>query len=109
MQYFKHMVDASDDEFIEGLIARFGLEGYARYFLILEAIALQMERGSDKCSVTYSWETWQKILHGKRFKLETFLEHCQNESKLFLERSENKLEMKCPKLLELIGGTKDAI
>lgn len=100
MKWFKHFSSASHDEFLESLIDDFGLEGYARWWLVLESIASQMDT-TGRCHVEYSWVKWQTILKGKRNKLETFLEHCQNESKLKLEQNGNKLKITCPKLLNL--------
>lgn len=120
---------ASNDEFLDEVIENFGLEGYARWWLILETIAAQMD-GSNKCSVTYSWSKWQKILHGKRKKLLPFLEQLAaisvtnqeqtqnvsgtnperpgNEPKMFLKQNGNTLEIGCPKLLILRDNyTKD--
>lgn len=94
------MADASDDEFISELEDKFGLEGYARWWKLLEIIAKQMD-GTDKCSAEYSWVKWQSFLKGKRNKLETFLEHSQNKLKINLEQNGNILKISCPKLLEL--------
>ena len=41
MRWFKHMTDASDDEFVAAVESRFGLEGYARWWKLLEAVAKQ--------------------------------------------------------------------
>jgi len=100
VKWFKHFSGASHDEFLEEIIDSFGLEGYARWWLILEAIASQMD-GSKKCSVSYSWVKWQTILKGKRNKLETFLEHLENKSKIKLKQNGNKLEIECPNLLKM--------
>ena len=100
MKWFKHMTDASDTEMIAEIEDKFGLEGYARYFKLLEIIAKQMDE-TGKCSVKYSWVKWQSLLKGKRNKLETFLEHLENVSGTFLKRSGNELEVKIPKLLKL--------
>ena len=94
------MSDASEDEFLEEIEELFGIEGYARYFKILETIAKQMDK-TNKCSASYSWKTWQAILKGKRNKLETFLIHCENKLKMNLKQNGNILEISCPKLLEL--------
>lgn len=98
MKWFKHLTNASSDEFMQSIIDEFGLEGYARWWLILETIAEKMD-GSDRCSVAYPWSKWQSILRGKRNKLETFLERLGNKSKINLKSSENILEIECPKLL----------
>lgn len=100
MKWFKHVSDASHDEFLEDLIDEFGLEGYARWWLVLESIASQMDT-STRCHVEYSWVKWQTILKGKRNKLDTFLKHCENENKLKLEQNGNKLKITCPKLLKM--------
>ena len=100
MKWFKHKSDASDDEFLSGLEANFGLEGYARWWKMLEVIAKQMDE-TDRCSAEYSWVDWQRFLKGKRNKLETFLVHCENKRKINLEQNGNILKIICPKLLEL--------
>jgi DNA polymerase III gamma/tau subunit len=85
---------------LEQIIEEFGLEGYARWWLLLEAVAKNMD-DSDKCSVEYSWTKWQQILRGKRNKLETFLERFGNKLEMNQKRNGNVLEIKIPKLLEL--------
>lgn len=99
MKWFKHMADASDDEFLAELEEIFGWEGYGRWWKLLEKIALQMDK-SGKCSASYSWSDWQRFLKGKRNKLETFLVHCQNKRKINLKQTGNILEIECCKLLE---------
>lgn len=100
MKWFKHYSDASEDEFIAELEDEFGLEGYARWWKLLEVIAKQMDE-TDRCYAEYSWQNWQRFLKAKRNKLETFLEHSQNKRKIKLEQTGNKLRIICPKLLEL--------
>ena len=53
MRWFKHMTATKDDEKIVELIAIGGLEAYGFYWAVIELIARQMEKESDKCSVTY--------------------------------------------------------
>lgn len=100
MKWFRHMADASDDEFLSGIEELFGWEGYGRWWKLLETIAKQMD-GTNKCSAEYSWSKWQSFLKGKRNKLETFLVHCQDKRKIKLELNGNILKIFCPKLLEL--------
>lgn len=100
MKWFRHISDASDDEFIAELEELFGWEGYGRWWKLLEVIAKQMD-ASDKCSAEYSWSKWQTFLKGKRNKLETFLVHLQNKQKINLEQTGNILRISCPKLLDL--------
>jgi len=82
------MASSSQDEFIENLEAEFGLEGYARYWKLLEAVASQMGT-NGKCSARYSWSKWQSIMKGKRSKLEKFLNYLEGESKIKMIHSGN--------------------
>lgn len=107
MKWFKHMSNASDDEFIAELEDKFGLEGYARWFKLLEVIATQMDKTS-KCSARFPWTKWQLFLKGKRKKLELFLGYCENKQRITQELNGNILEIKIPKLLKLRDNyTKD--
>lgn len=100
MKWFRHMSNASDDEFISELEELFGWEGYGRWWKLLETIAKQMDE-TDKHSASYSWQKWQTFLKGKRNKLETFLKHLENKQKIKLVVTGNVLEIYCPKLLEM--------
>ena len=99
MKWFKHTTDASDDEFLAEVEDIFGLDGYARWWKLLEAVARQMDK-SDRCAASYSWQKWQTILRGKRNKLETFLFHCQNKRKIKLKQNGNILEIEIPNLVK---------
>ena len=103
MKWFKHMTDSSQDEFVLGLEDRFGIQGYAWWWKMLEAIAARMShhKGAEKCSLASSWTNWESILKGKRKKLITFFEHCEKLNRIKLERNGNLLIITCPKLLEI--------
>jgi len=100
MKWFKHNSDASDRPFMQRLEDKFGLEGYARWWKLIEEISKQLEKNLEPFAEN-TWTKWQSILRGKRNKLETFLEHCQNESRIILEQNGNVLKITCPKVLEL--------
>lgn len=129
MKYIKHMSNSSSDDFIVELEEVFGLEGYARWWKLLEAIASQM-KNSDDYSLAYPWSKWQIILKGRRKKLEEFLTFCEARGKIVLVQkkeivgrnpvetqqkpgsyqgstefldslSENELIISCPKLKEI--------
>ncbi len=97
------MTDSSQDEFMLGLEDEFGLHGYAWWWKTLEAIAAQMSHyeGSEKCSLASPWSNWQSILRGKRKKLKTFFDHCENKNKIKQEENGNILKITCSKLLEI--------
>lgn len=119
MKWFKHYSDASSDEFLSELEDLFGLEGYARWWKLLEAVAAQMD-SSGRCSASYSWTKWQIFLRGKRKNLEPFLQFLSDKKKIHFQlqlgsnsvatqlqlscnqkANQNILEIKIPKLLEL--------
>ena len=100
MKWFKHYANASDDDFIEWLEGEYGLEGYARWWKILETIAKSMDKSGEPCAV-HSWNKWQTLLVGKRSKLLTYLLAIQSRGKMKLEYNENVLKITCPKMLKM--------
>ena len=100
MKWFKHLTDASDDEFIAALEDQFGLDGYARWWKLLEAVGAQMKK-SGRPIASYPWPVWQTKLKGKRNKLETFLEHLENQRRINRKVTGNILEIEIPKLLQI--------
>lgn len=100
MKWFKHDTDADDSEGLDVLVREFGLEGYGRWFRLLETIGKKMERGSDRCHVEYTESKWCEILKVKRKKLSCFLEVIQKELKTNVKRNGNKLRIECPNLLK---------
>jgi len=82
------------------LVEEFGLEGYGRWFRLLETVGKKMERGSDRCHVEYTETKWCEILKVKRKKLNCFLVVIQKELKTNVERNGNKLRIECPNLLK---------
>lgn len=76
MRWFKHLTTASEDEFIAALEQKFGLEGYARWFKLLEAIGKGMGRGErSKCFSELPLSEWQRRLKTQRRPLFEFLEY----------------------------------
>jgi hypothetical protein len=101
MKWFKHYSDASDDEFIAKLESQFGLEGYARWWKILEIISKQMDE-TNRCHAEYPVDKWKRLLSIKQEKfLKLFLNFCQTSSKLSVNFSETFIKVECAKLLEL--------
>lgn len=62
MKWFKHLSDASQDEFLRAIKAEYGFAGLGRWWAIVEAVAGQMKVGSDKCEVEMSWSEWATLL-----------------------------------------------
>lgn len=98
MRWFKHYATASDNSFIEELEEKFGLEGYARWYKLLEIISREMD-GSEKCSASHSVLKWQFFLKAKRKNLETFLVYLEEKRKISRKSTGNILEISAPILL----------
>ncbi|MBF0140081.1 MAG: hypothetical protein HQL74_07360, partial [Magnetococcales bacterium] len=92
MKSFLHLSSSSTDPFICGIEAEFGLEGYARWFKLLEVVSGNSPEGKGS-SVAYSWPQWQSFLKGKRNKLETFLVHLENKGAIKRKQTGNILEI----------------
>lgn len=101
MKWFRHMSDASEDEFLARLERDLGLESYARWWKMLEAIAKLMD-GSGRCEVEYPTTKWMSVLSIKREKiLRIFLNYCENYQKISVQYSDKIIKIRCVKLLEL--------
>lgn len=102
MKWFKHVTDASDDEFIAALEAHFGLEGYARWWKMLEAIGKQMKPGCKQAVASYTPKKWMELLGIKQLKhLQSFTNFCQTSEKALINCGEMFWEIEVPKLLEM--------
>lgn len=124
MRWFKHLTTASEDEFIASLEQKFGLEGYARWFKLLEAIGKGMGRGErSKCFSELPLSEWQRRLKTQRRPLFEFLEYLRlnararispwpRDEQEFRQSSETsalwqnffpeKLRIEVPKLLKFV-------
>jgi hypothetical protein len=77
MRWFKHMTATKDDEKIVELLAIGGLEAYGFYWAVIELIARQMEKESDKCSVTYPLPYLSRQLYCHHNKVTNLLSKLQ--------------------------------
>ena len=94
------MTDASDDEFIVELEERFGLEGYARWWKLLEIVAKHMDK-SDRTSATYPWSKWQALLTVRRQLLGRYLVAIEQLGRIQVTSTGNLLTINIPKLLKM--------
>jgi len=65
MKWFKHMSDASDNPLLREIREEYGVVGIGRWWLIVEAIAKQMDLYSDKDSASYHVKAWSRIIGAK--------------------------------------------
>jgi len=98
MKWFKHMSDASNGSDLTLLEEEFGLEGYARWFKLLEAVSQNADPKKGRWSCAHPWSKWQTILKGKRTTLETFLEYLGNNFGINQKLNGNVLEIEIPNL-----------
>ncbi len=101
MKWFKHMTDASDDEFIALLESKLGHFGYAAWFKLLEKIGSQMTKEKPDPVAEYPLSVWCSFLKVKQNKLSLFLELTQNKLKTKVTRFDNVLRIECPNLLKI--------
>lgn len=117
------MADASNDDFIEELEDHLGLEGYGRWWKMLETIAAAMEKDRNDPSAKHTVGKWCEKLKAKKKVLANFLEFCRlkkkisvsffdqktlsfrecsgNVSEMFQESNQNIMKITCPNILKL--------
>ena len=101
IKWFKHMADASNDDFMEELEEKFGLEGYARWWKTLEIIAKSMDKNPAFPGAIHTVDKWCQFLKCKRKVLLSFLEHSGNKSKMKWKQNENIITIEIPNILKL--------
>lgn len=100
MRWFKHLSEASDDEFIQALEACFGWEGYGRWWKLCEAIGRRMKKDEQRASASLPVSTWCGILKAKRKQLEMFLGYLEIHGRIIRQSTGDILEITMPKLLK---------
>jgi hypothetical protein len=99
MQWFKHMTDASTNDFIARLEARFEFNGYARWFKLLEIVGQRVD-ANDRCEASHPISRWQILLKAKKKTLFSFVEYVEKEGRISTERDGNILKISIPNLLK---------
>jgi hypothetical protein len=104
MRWFKHMTATRDDEKIVALIADGGIEAYGFYWAIIELVARQMEKESEKCSVTYPLPYLSRQLYLHHNKVSNLLGKLQVTGLILLSKVEVdrgvSFTITCPNLLK---------
>lgn len=98
------MTDTKSDEKIASLISVAGMEGYGFYWSIVELVAKQIDKGSDKCSVTYPLPYLSRQLYLHHNKVSNLLSKLQVTGLILLSKSEVNggvsYTITCPNLLK---------
>lgn len=97
MKWFRHFSNASMSADLVALESQFGLEGYARWWKLLEIVALQMDK-TDRYSVTLPWSKWESYLSGKRKLLLSYLLATEKLGLTQVIANGELIEIKIPKL-----------
>ena len=100
MKYFKHYSNASDSQTLNKIIDEFGLEGYARYWLLLELLAQEFD-GTEPIITLHQRQILEKVHIKFGKKLATFMQKLSNFSVLSYEKSGNFYKIEAPILLDL--------
>lgn len=104
MRWFKHMTNTRDDEKIAKLLSESGMEAYGFYWAIIELVARQIEKGADKCSVTYPLPYLSRQLYLHHNKVSNLLGKLQVTGLILLSKSEVdggvNFTITCPNLLK---------
>lgn len=112
MRWLKHLSIAHDDPAICELLEEFGPEGYGIYWLLLEHVALSIEKDSDETpSRTHSVVEWARICCCSARRLRSFVQrsaelslivaHSVADLKQFSSRlPADRLQIDVPKLLK---------
>ncbi|MFW5887949.1 MAG: hypothetical protein ACOCUH_04050 [Bacteriovoracia bacterium] len=100
MRWFKHYCDASTSIKVNQIIDECGLEGYARWFLLLELLSEKFDGESTKFEIHFN-EISAKVRIKFSKKLETFLKLLHNFSLIELEVKGKVYKIDCPILMNL--------
>lgn len=100
MKWFKHYSNALDSESLADLIRDCGLQGYARYWILLEYLASQFDGETHSFRVPI--DSVRRLLRIRSWnELETFAERIGSIRGMELKRNGNVFEIEAAILLEL--------
>lgn len=102
MIWFRNYTIQDSDSTISQIKATLGLEGYARYYILIGTIVEQMDGKDDVPSLVLARRTWEQKLHCKGKTLDTFLDQLQNIVKMKVTRFPNAVEIELPWLQKLL-------
>ena|GEM_PF-5100624 len=100
MKWFKHMVDAHDDERMALLRDLGGFEATGFYWWLLEVIAKQVDE-KDVAEVEYPLNHWRRISGYSAKKFHNMAELCSRVGLVSAETHGKLLKIKCPTLLKI--------
>ena len=100
MKWFKHLSEAPDDEKLAEVLDLHGASGYGVWWLIVEAVAKQMDK-TNKCEVRYSSKKWSRVAHVDSRTLAKYLQTFSNLALIVQQKCDKFVTISIPKLLDL--------
>ncbi len=106
IKFFKHFVDAHDGYSMQSLMNKFGLAGYAAYFILIEMCAAKLDKGDDEsysevhCKFRFSARIVRQKLRMSSTKVEQWLNYSSTLNLLEFTRVQDEFTFYVPKLLE---------
>lgn len=106
--FFKHFVGAHESNAMIEHMDRFGVEGYGRYFILMELCSEQLEKDKFEtvteahCRFSFSLTKIRQRLRISQTKLGPWLDHCQTLGLLSYEIVGSRINIYVPKLLECL-------
>ena len=82
-RYFSHDDNARSDPKIVSMVAHYGVEGYGRYWIILEY--LRKTTGHKLEDKTYNWEALAELMLTKPEEVKKFVKDCVEKFELFIK------------------------
>ncbi len=82
-RYFPHDSNAQHDPKIKALIKKYGMEGYGRYWVIIET--LRDSSGYKMEDEEFNWEALAEQMHAETKDVKTFVDDCVNTFKLLVK------------------------
>lgn len=105
MIWFKHPTNsASQDQLISRVRTRFGLEGYARVYILIEQIVSQMTLKEDDPTAEYPASKWCELLCCKQKVLVKFLMYLRFIGAIECKRSSEGIRVTFLKLSDLLDN-----
>lgn len=82
-RYFSHDDNARQDPKIVSMVSHYGIEGYGRYWIILEY--LRKTRGYKLENKSYNWESLAELMLAKPDEIKKFMTDCVEKFELFIK------------------------
>ncbi len=83
-RYFSHDDNARQDSKIVSMIAHYGVEGYGRYWIILEYF--RRTTGHKLENKSYNWEALAELMLIKPEEVKKFVNDCAEKFELFVKK-----------------------